>query len=141
MAGAFAPKPEATEAGGTLAGDDGKDVADKAADNASKAPAADKEKVVEADAVADGTARAEDKGADAEKPSTGSDSSPSKSDSKPSSGSTNKPNHEHEWQVRTALNRYTPPKPIPLSTRRRGTNRFVAVAISCSRTATFAMTV
>lgn len=99
VAGAFAPKPEATEAGGTLAGDDGKDVADKAADNASKAPAADKEKVVEADAVADGTARAEDKGADAEKPSTGSDSSLSKSDSKPSSGSTNKPNHEHEWQA------------------------------------------
>lgn len=92
-AGAFAPKPEAAEANGTPAGDDGKDVADEVADNSSKVPAADKEKAE--DAAADGTVRAED----AAKPSTGSDSSPSKSESKPSSGSTNKHNHEHAWQA------------------------------------------
>lgn len=85
---------------GTLTGDAGKDVVNKVADNASKAPAADKEKVEEKkDAATDSAAKAEEKKADAVKPSTGSNSEPSKSDSKPSSGSTSKPSHEHTWQA------------------------------------------
>lgn len=85
---------------GTLTGDAGKDVVNKVTDNASKAPAADKEKVEEKkDAAADSAAKAEDKKTDAAKPSTGSGSAPSKSDSKPSSGSTSKPSHEHTWQA------------------------------------------
>lgn len=85
---------------GTLTGDAGKDVVNKVTDNASKAPAADKEKVEEKkDAATDSAAKAEEKKADAVKPSTGSGSAPSKSDSKPSSGSSNKPSHEHTWQA------------------------------------------
>ena len=81
-------------------GDAGKDVVNKVTDNASKAPAADKEKVEEKkDAATDSAAKAEAKKADAVKPSTGSSSAPSKSDSKPSSGSTSKPSHEHTWQA------------------------------------------
>lgn len=84
----------------TLTGDAGKDVVNKVTDNASKAPAADKEKVEEKkDAAADSAAKAEEKKADAVKPSTGSGSAASKSDSKPSSGSTSKPSHEHTWQA------------------------------------------
>lgn len=85
---------------GTLTGDAGKDVVNKVTDNASKAPAADKEKVEEKkDAAADSAAKAEEKKADTAKPSTGSGSAPSKSDSKPSSGSSSKPSHEHTWQA------------------------------------------
>ncbi len=85
---------------GTLTGDAGKDVVNKVTDNASKAPAADKEKVEEKkDAAADSAVKAEDKKTDAAKPSTGSGPAPSKSDSKPSSGSSNKPSHEHTWQA------------------------------------------
>lgn len=85
---------------GTLTGDAGKDVVNKVTDNASKAPAADKEKVEEEkDAATDSAAKAEEKKADAVKPSTGSGSTASKSDSKPSSGSTSKPSHEHTWQT------------------------------------------
>ena len=85
---------------GSLTGDAGKDVVNKVTDNASKAPAADKEKVEEKkDAATDSAAKAEEKKADAVKPSTGSNSAPSKSDSKPSSGSTSKPSHEHTWQA------------------------------------------
>lgn len=85
---------------GTLTGDAGKDVVNKVTDNASKAPAADKEKVEQKkDAATDSAAKAEEKKADAVKPSTGSNSAPSKSDSKPSSGSTSKPSHEHTWQA------------------------------------------
>lgn len=85
---------------GTLTGDAGKDVVNKVTDNASKAPAADKEKVEEKkDAATDSAAKAEEKKTDAVKPSTGSSSAPSKSDSKPSSGSTSKPSHEHTWQA------------------------------------------
>lgn len=85
---------------GTLTGDAGKDVVNKVTDNASKAPAADKEKVEEKkDAATDSAAKAEEKKADAVKPLTGSSSAPSKSDSKPSSGSTSKPSHEHTWQA------------------------------------------
>lgn len=85
---------------GTLTGDAGKDVVNKVTDNASKAPAADKEKVEEKkDAATDSAAKAEGKKADAVKPSTGSSSAPSKSDSKPSSGSASKPSHEHTWQA------------------------------------------
>lgn len=85
---------------GTLTGDAGKDVVNKVTDNASKAPAADKEKVEEKkDAATDSAVKAEDKKTDAAKPSTGSGSAPSKSDSKPSSGLSNKPSHEHTWQA------------------------------------------
>lgn len=85
---------------GTLTGDAGKDVVNKVTDNASKAPAADKEKVEEKkDAATDSAAKAEEKRADAVKPSTGSSSAPSISDSKPSSGSSSKPSHEHTWQA------------------------------------------
>lgn len=85
---------------GTLTGDAGKDVVNKVTDNASKAPAADKEKVEEKkDAATDSAAKAEEKKADAVKPSTGSSSAPSKPDSKPLSGSTSKPSHEHTWQA------------------------------------------
>lgn len=85
---------------GTLTGDAGKDVVNKVTDNASKAPAADKEKVEEKkDAATDSAAKAEEKKADTVKPSTGSNSAPSKSDSKPSSGFTSKPSHEHTWQA------------------------------------------
>lgn len=85
---------------GTLTGDAGKDVVSKVTDNASKAPAADKEKVEEKKVAAtDSAVKAEDKKTDAAKPSTGSGSAPSKSDSKPSSGSSNKPSHEHTWQA------------------------------------------
>ena len=85
---------------GTLTGDAGKDVVNKVTDNASKAPAADKEKVEEKkDAATDSAVKAEDKKTDAAKPSMGSGSAPSKSDSKPSSGSSNKPSHEHTWQA------------------------------------------
>lgn len=84
----------------TLTGDAGKDVVNKVTDNASKAPAADKEKVEEKkDAAADSAAKAEEKKADTAKPSTGSGSAPSNSDSKPSSGSSSKPSHEHTWQA------------------------------------------
>lgn len=84
----------------TLTGDAGKDVVNKVTDNASKAPAADKEKVEEKkDAAADSAAKAEEKKADTAKPSTGSGSAPSKPDSKPSSGSSSKPSHEHTWQA------------------------------------------
>lgn len=89
-----------TKGDSTLTGDAGKDVVNKVTDNASKAPAADKEKVEEKkDAAADSAAKAEEKKADAMKPSTGSGSTASKSDSKPSSGSTSKPSHEHTWQA------------------------------------------
>ena len=85
---------------GTLTGDAGKDVVNKVTDNASKAPAADKEKVEEKkDAATDSAVKAEDKKTDAAMPSTGSGSAPSKSDSKPSSGSSSKPSHEHTWQA------------------------------------------
>lgn len=85
---------------GTLTGDAGKDVVNKVTDNASKAPAADKEKVEEKkDSATDSAVKAEDKKTDAAKPSTGSGSAPSKSDSKPSSGSSSKPSHEHTWQA------------------------------------------
>lgn len=85
---------------GTLTGDAGKDVVNKVTDNASKAPAADKEKVEEKkDAATDSAVKAEDKKTDVAKPSTGSGSAPSKSDSKPSSGSSSKPSHEHTWQA------------------------------------------
>lgn len=85
---------------GTLTGDAGKDVVNKVTDNASKAPAADKEKVEEKkDAATDSAVKAEDKKTDAAKPSTGSGFAPSKSDSKPSSGSSSKPSHEHTWQA------------------------------------------
>lgn len=85
---------------GTLTGDAGKDVVNKVTDNASKAPAADKEKVEEKkDAATDSAVKAEDKKTDAAKPSTGSGSAPSKTDSKPSSGSSSKPSHEHTWQA------------------------------------------
>lgn len=85
---------------GTLTGDAGKDVVNKVTDNASKAPAADKEKVEEKkDAATDSAAKADDKKTDTVKPSTGSGSAPSKSDSKPSSGSSSKPSHEHTWQA------------------------------------------
>lgn len=85
---------------GTLTGDAGKDVVNKVTDNASKAPAADKEKVEEKkDAATDSAVKAEDKKSDVAKPSTGSGSAPSKSDSKSSSGSSNKPSHEHTWQA------------------------------------------
>lgn len=84
----------------TLTGDAGKDVVNKVTDNASKAPAADKEKVEEKkDAAADSAAKAEEKKADTAKPSTGSGSAPSKSDSKPSSSFSSKPSHEHTWQA------------------------------------------
>lgn len=89
-----------TKGDSTLTGDAGKDVVNKVTDNASKAPAADKEKVEEKkDAAADSAAKAEEKKADAVKPSTGSSSAPSKSDPKPSSGSSSKPSHEHTWQA------------------------------------------
>lgn len=85
---------------GTLTGDAGKDVVNKVTDNASKAPAADKEKVEEKkDAATDSAAKAEEKRADSVKPSTGSNPALSKSDSKPSSGSASKPSHEHTWQA------------------------------------------
>lgn len=85
---------------GTLTGDAGKDVVNKVTDNASKAPAADEEKVEEKkDAATDSAVKAEVEKADAVKPSTGSGSAPSKSDSKPSSGSSSKPSHEHTWQA------------------------------------------
>lgn len=85
---------------GTLTGDAGKDVVNKVTDNASKAPAADKEKVEEKkDAATDSAVKAEVEKADAVKPSTGSGSVPSKSDPKPSSGSSSKPSHEHTWQA------------------------------------------
>lgn len=89
-----------TKGDGTLTGDAGKDVVNKVTDNASKAPAADKEKVEEKkDAATDSAAKAEEKKADAVKPSTGTSSAPSKPDSKPSSGSASKPSHEHTWQA------------------------------------------
>lgn len=85
---------------GTLTGDAGKDIVNKVTDNASKAPAADKEKVeVKKDAATDSAVKAEVEKADAAKPSTGSGSAPSKSDSEPSSGSSSKPSHEHTWQA------------------------------------------
>ncbi len=85
---------------GTLTGDAGKDVVDKVTENASKAPAADKEKVEEKkDAATDSAAKADDKKTDAVKPSAPSGSAPSKPDSKPSSGSSGKPSHEHTWQA------------------------------------------
>ena len=72
----------------------------KVIDNASKAPAADKEKVEEEkDAAVDSAAKAEDNKSGAAKPSAGPGSAPSGSDSKPSSGSTSKPSHEHTWQA------------------------------------------
>ena len=84
----------------TLTGDAGKDVVNKVTDNASKAPAADKEKVEEKkDVATDSAAKAEENKADTAKPSTGSGSAPSKTDSKPSSGSSSKPSHEHTWQA------------------------------------------
>lgn len=85
---------------GTLTGDAGKDVVNKVTDNASKAPAADKEKVEEKkDAATDSAVKTEDKKTDAVKPSAPSGSTPSKPDSKPSSGSSGKPSHEHTWQA------------------------------------------
>jgi len=85
---------------GTLTGDAGKDVVNKVTDNASKAPAADKEKVEEKkDVATDSAVKAEVEKTDAAKPSTGSGSAPSKSDSKPSSVSSGKPSHEHTWQA------------------------------------------
>lgn len=85
---------------GTLTGDAGKDVVNKVTDNASKAPAADKEKVEEKkDAATDSAVKTEDKKTDAVKPSAPSGSTPSKPDSKPSSGSSAKPSHEHTWQA------------------------------------------
>lgn len=85
---------------GTLTGDAGKDVVNKVTDNASKAPAADKEKVEEKkDSATDSAVKTEDKKTDAVKPSAPSGSAPSKPDSKPSSGSSGKPSHEHTWQA------------------------------------------
>lgn len=90
---------------GTLTGDAGKDVVNKVTDNASKAPAADKEKVEEKkDAATDSAVKTEDKKTedkktDAVKPSAPSGSAPSKPDSKPSSGSSGKLSHEHTWQA------------------------------------------
>lgn len=85
---------------GTLTGDAGKDVVNKVTDNASKAPAADKEKVEEKkDAATDSAVKAEVEKTDAVKPSAPSGSAPSKPDSKPSSGSSGKPSHEHTWQA------------------------------------------
>ncbi len=87
---------------GTLTGDAGKDVVDKVTDNASKAPAADKDKVEEKkDAAADTATKAEDKKTDATKPASGNVPSSSGSTSKPSSGSpsSSKPAHEHTWQA------------------------------------------
>lgn len=85
---------------GTLTGDAGKDVVNKVTDNASKAPAADKDKVEEKkDAATDSAVKNEDKKTDAVKPSAPSGSAPSKPDSKPSSGSSGKPSHEHTWQA------------------------------------------
>ena len=85
---------------GTLTGDAGKDVVNKVTDNASKAPAADKEKVEEKkDVATDSAVKADDKKTDAVKPSAPSGSAPSKPDSKPSSGSSGKPSHEHTWQA------------------------------------------
>lgn len=85
---------------GTLTGDAGKDVVNKVTDNASKAPAADKEKVEKKkDAATDSAVKTEDKKTDAVKPSAPSGSAPSKPDSKPSSGSSGKPSHEHTWQA------------------------------------------
>ena len=85
---------------GTLTGDAGTDVVNKVTDNASKAPAADKEKVEEKkDAATDSAVKTEDKKTDAVKPSAPSGSAPSKPDSKPSSGSSGKPSHEHTWQA------------------------------------------
>lgn len=90
---------------GTLTGDAGKDVVNKVTDNASKAPAADKEKVEEKkDAATDSAVKTEDKKTedkktDAVKPSAPSGSAPSKPDSKPFSGSSGKPSHEHTWQA------------------------------------------
>lgn len=85
---------------GTLTGDAGKDVVNKVTDNASKAPAADKEKVEEKkDTATDSAVKTEDKKTDAVKPSAPSGSTPSKPDSKPSSGSSGKPSHEHTWQA------------------------------------------
>ena len=85
---------------GTLTGDTGKDVVNKVTDNASKAPAADKEKVEEKkDAATDSAVKTEDKKTDAVKPSAPSGSASSKPDSKPSSGSSGKPSHEHTWQA------------------------------------------
>ncbi|MBS6100904.1 MAG: hypothetical protein KH850_10040 [Alistipes sp.] len=85
---------------GTLTGDAGKDVVNKVTDNASKAPAADKEKVEEKkDAATDSAVKTEDKKTDAVKPSAPSGSAPSTPDSKPSSGSSGKPSHEHTWQA------------------------------------------
>lgn len=85
---------------GTLTGDAGKDVVNKVTDNASKAPAADKDKVEEKkDAATDSAVKTEDKKTDAVKPSAPSGSAPSKPDSKPSSGSSGKPSHEHTWQA------------------------------------------
>lgn len=85
---------------GTLTGDAGKDVVNKVTDNASKAPAADKEKVEEKkDAATDSAVKTEVEKADAVKPSAPSGSAPSKPDSKPSSGSSGKPSHEHTWQA------------------------------------------
>lgn len=90
---------------GTLTGDAGKDVVNKVTDNASKAPAADKEKVEEKkDAATDSALKTEDKKTedkktDAVKPSAPSGSAPSKPDSKPPSSSSGKPSHEHTWQA------------------------------------------
>lgn len=85
---------------GTLTGDAGKDVVNKVTDNASKAPAADKEKVEEKkDAATDSAVKTEDKKTDAVKPSAPSGSAPSKSDSKPSLDTASKPSHEHTWQA------------------------------------------
>lgn len=70
---------------GTLTGDAGKDVVNKVTDNASKAPAADKEKVEEKkDAATDSAAKAEEKKADTVKPSTAlTPRRPSRSPSRP----------------------------------------------------------
>ena len=79
-----------------------KDVVNEVTDNASKALAADEKKIYQKkDTATDSAVKAEDKKADAAKPSTGSNSAPSKSDSKPSSGSAGKPSHEHAWQMRS----------------------------------------
>lgn len=100
VTGAFAPRSEAATGNGTLTEHANKDMVNKVTDNASKAPAADKEKVEEKkDAAVDGAAKAEGNESDAAKPSTSSGSASSKSDSKLSSSSTSKPSHEHTWQA------------------------------------------
>lgn len=114
---------------GTLTGDAGKDVVNKVTDNASKAPAADKEKVEEKkDAAADSAAKAEEK-----RPIPRSRQRalaprrPSRTPSRPRAPPQSRP-MSIRGRRSTAASRYTPLRPTPLLTRRHGTRRFVAAA-------------